>query len=1206
MKVSRILVVVLGVALSPLASPAHAQIYCAADQPSDQTSLPTFSGTVSGVFATPAGGGRYLYMLTQYGMVRGSLADPAHPGPFVLVQIGHKSTGGIDNGGKVAMVCDCWQGGNTIDAAEAPDGSARMVSDWNNRGGGLSGEVATADASNNMAFGQQIDSQPMPGGSRVALLYLPSGRYVGYFPFISSANQGGVAFVDVTSPNGSPSPNAGLKPFGSLNWGNGSSVLLKSAVSAGKYLLVGAIRSERKIRIAEVDPSTGVPTEKASLSSSATVRSLSVATVEGRTFLFAGEGNLQVYEYANGALQAAGTIPGAYDEVVVRGGIFPLIFGHNTVNGSTYIDIFDTNWLTRGGAPRQAAHLDHLLGGSNHPNFLNYISVQVEAVVSGNTAYVYRLRPGSSATAESIIDTTKVDISCISIDPTSPPIAAYSAVNLSASSRTDKTNYFGDRWRIEDISATAAAKPLTEIDWDLNVPAPHTKAQFSADAAPWSGAASAALKSLNSPAGIVWPCDPNAGGDPKLGTNCYASLTSPTGGGFYLGLHTENANQPPAASSTTVTPGSGVPVAVPSVVVSGLSAGALNVLSGGSADASSSQGNVAEAKFVWAFRDATSALPAPTCQPAGSNCAKVLVPSTARSFTLDVTYLGGYRAPKVQGTVSVVDLVPDFSPTSASVVKGGGVVLTNKMQKSSAATLQTVEASWTGAVGSFIVFAGPCPGGPNCAFLAANGLATLTVPSTTGSYTLYLKYNFTGSNGLLTSLKVNHGPFIVVSDNLRVTLSGPASAARNAAVTFTATITGATGTPAVSWCWEACAFPSFTPGQAVQSHAFSSTGLKTVVVRVVDSGVTVTGSTSINITGGGGGSGLVVSLFGPTAGPVGQAVTFSASVSGGTDPVSYSWRWGDNALAGYEPGLASSSHSYSAAGTFNVTVKATDAANKSATKSVSITISGQTSSAPNGGFDVSGARINPFNGQFEADALQPITFTAQEANASAYAWDFGDETTASTRSFVKTFGASGSFTVKLTVTGDGTNTSGTATGSKKFSIGAPQFSAVVVPDASAIVTADGAWKTDVSVTNSGPSTLTIAPIFRSYESLVPVPPSTGIDVTSPRVRQRDQVRDRPGRHVVAGRPRRLPRRRRQGKPLLQGRGRTAPRGRRARLLRADGPGARRLRQRHRGLPGRRVRPGGRPAGAFGHRADDSRSPFRRGLPLQGEALQLFG
>ncbi len=147
-------------------------------------------------------------------------------------------------------------------------------------------------------------------------------------------------------------------------------------------------------------------------------------------------------------------------------------------------------------------------------------------------------------------------------------------------------------------------------------------------------------------------------------------------------------------------------------------------------------------------------------------------------------------------------------------------------------------------------------------------------------------------------------------------------------------------------------------------------------------------------------------------------------------------------------------------------------------------------------FDVSGARINPFNGQFEADALQPITFTAQEANASAYAWDFGDETTASTRSFVKTFGASGSFTVKLTVTGDGTNTSGTASGSKKFSIGAPQFSAVVVPDASAIVTADGAWKTDVSVTNSGPSTLTISPIYRSYESLVPVPPSTGIDVTA--------------------------------------------------------------------------------------------------------------
>jgi PKD repeat protein len=1094
--VSRSLSFALG--LSLLALPARAQTYCAIVQPSDQTSLPAFSGTVKGVFAMPAGGGQYLYMMTQYGVVRGSLADPAHPGPFVLAQIGHKSTQGVDNGGKVEMVCDCWQGGNTIDAAEAPDGSARMVSDWNGKGGGLDAEVATADASNKMAFGQQINSQTVLNGSRVAVLYLPSGKYVGYFPFTSSPNQGGVALVDVTSPNGSPSIGGALQPFATLNWGAGKWVLLKSALSAGKYLLVGAMRAEGKIRIAEVDPTSGVPTEKASISSAATVLSLSVATVEGRTFIFSGEANLQVYEYANGALQAAGTIPGDYDEVVVRGGAFPLIFGHNAVNGSTYIDIFDTNWLTRGGAPRQAARIDHSLSGS-HPSFLNYLGTQMEAVVSGNTAYLYRLRPGSGLTAQSIIDTTKVDISCISFDPSSPPIASYSATNLSAFARTDKTNYFGDRWRVQDISATAAAKPLTEIDWDLNVPAPHTTSEFSADPAPWSGAASAALKNLNSPTGIVWPCDPTSSGDPKLGTGCYASLGSPSGGGFYLGLHTENGNLPlDAPSSTTVTPGTGVAVAVPAVVVTGLNAGALNVLSGGSADASSSQGNLAEATFVWAFRGATGALPAPTCQPVASNCAKVLVPSAAISFTLDVTYLGGYRAPQVAGAVNVVDLVPDFSPTSASVVKGGGVVLTNKMQKGSAATLQTVEASWTGAVGSFTVFAGPCPGGPNCSFLNVNGSATLTVPGTTGSYTLYLKYNFTGSQGP-QSLKVFHGPFVVVSDNLRVTLSGPTSAARNATVTFTATITGAAGTPTITWCWDACSvFPTFTSGQAVQTHAFSNTGQNTVVVKVVDSGVTVTDSTSINITGSGPPppGGFIASLSGPTTGSANQAVTFNASASGGTSPITYAWRWGDNALAGYEAGPASNTYTYSAPGTYTVSVRATDAANKTATATKSITISGQVGKpAPSGLFDVAGAKINPFNGQLEAEAFQPITFTAKEANASVYAWDFGDGTTASTKSLVKSFAAAGAFTVKLTVTGDDANTSGTASSTRKFAIGAPQFSAVVVPDAAAIVTADGAWKTDVTVTNSGPSPLTISPIYRSYESLVPVPPSTGIDVT---------------------------------------------------------------------------------------------------------------
>src|SRR5678816_940037 len=154
MKLFRCALVAFSAVLLPAAS--RAQTTCVSTTGQVTTQLPANSGSLQGIFAMPQGS-RYLYLMTQYGIARGSLADPANPGPFVLAQIGHKSIGGVDNGGKVPMVCDCWQGGTTIDAAEAADGSARMISDWNLRGGGLAAEVATADASNNVAFGQQID-----------------------------------------------------------------------------------------------------------------------------------------------------------------------------------------------------------------------------------------------------------------------------------------------------------------------------------------------------------------------------------------------------------------------------------------------------------------------------------------------------------------------------------------------------------------------------------------------------------------------------------------------------------------------------------------------------------------------------------------------------------------------------------------------------------------------------------------------------------------------------------------------------------------------------------------------------------------------------------------------------------------------------------------------------------------------------------------
>ncbi|HYB53475.1 MAG TPA: hypothetical protein VEG84_06390, partial [Thermoanaerobaculia bacterium] len=465
MKLSRCLVAPLTVALFCLASASPAQTGCAPTTGTAAAGLPNFSGTiVPNVFAIPPGG-QYLYMKTQYGVVRGSLANPAAAGPFKLAQIGDKTMGGVDNGGKVPLNCDCYQPSLTMDAAEAPDGTARMITDWNNLGGGLGAEVAVADSANNMYFGQQIDDGTRVQGSRVAALYLASGKYVGYIPFASSSG-GGVAVVDVSSPTGDASIGGAIDPFSTLAWGNGAAVVLKSAHVGSLYLLAGAVSLENKIRIAEVDPNTGIPNPTAIIATTGGVSALSIAQVNSRTFIFSAEGTsgIQVYEYASGALSHTGAITGGnYNEVVVTGGLFPLIFAHNTVTLSveSYIDAFDTNWVTQGGAPRQAAHLRHY-GAPEHFTFPGF-----QAMVVGNSAYVYRLE----TTPSNAIETTSLDISCISISPTSPPIVNSVATNLSAQQRSGterNKNYLGDQLELKDASASAPVNPLLEISWDFN------------------------------------------------------------------------------------------------------------------------------------------------------------------------------------------------------------------------------------------------------------------------------------------------------------------------------------------------------------------------------------------------------------------------------------------------------------------------------------------------------------------------------------------------------------------------------------------------------------------------------------------------------------------------------------------------------------------------------------------------------------------
>ena len=118
--------------------------------------------------------------------------------------------------------------------------------------------------------------------------------------------------------------------------------------------------------------------------------------------------------------------------------------------------------------------------------------------------------------------------------------------------------------------------------------------------------------------------------------------------------------------------------------------------------------------------------------------------------------------------------------------------------------------------------------------------------------------------------------------------------------------------------------------------------------------------------------------FSPSSPTVGQTATFTASVSGGTQPYSFNWNFGDGQSGSTNP----ATHSYSSKGTFTVALTVTDMNGKVATpasQSITVTPIALTT-------DFSFTPTNPTSGQ-------AVTFTAVTSGGTtpyAYAWSFGD------------------------------------------------------------------------------------------------------------------------------------------------------------------------------------------------------------------------
>ena len=207
----------------------------------------------------------------------------------------------------------------------------------------------------------------------------------------------------------------------------------------------------------------------------------------------------------------------------------------------------------------------------------------------------------------------------------------------------------------------------------------------------------------------------------------------------------------------------------------------------------------------------------------------------------------------------------------------------------------------------------------------------------------------------------------------------------------------------VSYAWN---FGDGTSGTgATPQHTYAVAGTYTVTLTATDNGG-VTGTTSAAIT--------VESAPPPTAFFVITDVNLlSAAFDGGGSSdvdgtiASYAWNFGDGTMS-TGPNVQ---HTYSASGTYTVTLNVTDDAGNTGSASETLTVDGP---PPTAAFTSSTSyRKASFDASGSSDIGGTIT---------SYAWDFGDGTTGSGATTQHTYASVGTYTVTLTITDNDGNT----------------------------------------------------------------------------------------------------------------------------------------------------------------------------------------
>ncbi|WP_323675499.1 S8 family serine peptidase [Halorubellus sp. PRR65] len=167
-------------------------------------------------------------------------------------------------------------------------------------------------------------------------------------------------------------------------------------------------------------------------------------------------------------------------------------------------------------------------------------------------------------------------------------------------------------------------------------------------------------------------------------------------------------------------------------------------------------------------------------------------------------------------------------------------------------------------------------------------------------------------------------------------------------------------------------------------------------------------------TGGGNADPSASFTVNPSSPTAGESATFDASASGDSDGSisSYNWDFGDGATASGQ----STSHTYSAAGDYTVSLTVTDdaGATDTATQTVTVQSADGGNSAPTASFSVS--PTSPTAG--DTVSVDASASSDGDGSISSYSWDFGNGDTASGQTASTSYSSAGDYAVSLTVTDD--------------------------------------------------------------------------------------------------------------------------------------------------------------------------------------------